>query len=123
MPTFPTITFARRAMYPLERTNRWQTKVLRFLNDQEQRFVQQLPKQEFVLTYTGVDASSYSTLKSFFESQQGASTNTFTLNLGTDPTTGVSLVYNNMAFVDDDFTATQSKPNLWTIKLHVRQIA
>ena len=84
MSTFPTITFSRVAMYPLQRGTTWKTKVLRFLSDKEQRFVQQTPKQDFVLTYTGVDASSLATLKTFWVSMHGADISVFDLNLGTD---------------------------------------
>jgi hypothetical protein len=110
-------------MYPLQRGTTWKTKVLRFLNDKEQRFVQQTPKQDFVLTYTGVDASSLATLKTFWVSMHGADISVFDLNLGTDFDTSVSMHYYNLVFIDDDFTATQTKPNRWDVKLKIRAVS
>jgi hypothetical protein len=107
----------------LQRTATWKTKVLRFLNDKEQRFVQQTPKQDFVLTYTGVDAASLSALKTFWNSMHGADITPFTLSLGTDPATSVVMTYNNLVFIDDEFSATQTKPNRWDIKLKVRAVS
>ena len=123
MPNFPSISCSRVACYPLQRTAKWTTKTLRFLNDKEQRWVQQLPKQDFQLTYTGVDAASFATLKAFWIGEHGADISPFTLLLGTDPATGVVMTYANMVFVDDNFTAVQSKPNRWDIKLRLRQVA
>lgn len=123
MPTFPSITFNRVAMYPLQRASGWKTKVLRFMNDKEQRWVQQTPKQDFILTYTGVDQSSYNTLKAFWVSMHGADISTFDIHLGTDPATGVVMNYSNLVFIDDDFAATQTKPNRWDIKLKVRAVS
>ena len=122
MPSFPAISFGRVAMYPLERNASWKTAVCRFLNDEEQRWVQQNPKQVLVLTFTDVDQASYNTLYSFWTSVVGAGNTTWSLNLGTDPVTGQSYNYSNMGFVGDDFTATQTKPNRWKIVFHVRQI-
>ncbi|HXS93187.1 MAG TPA: hypothetical protein VN736_01210 [Candidatus Limnocylindrales bacterium] len=109
-------------MYPLERNTKWTTRVLRFLNDQEQRFVQQTPKAEFVLKYTGVDQTSYNALYTFWLSMHGADINTFSLDLGTDPDTGVSMAYTNLVFVDDVFKAIQSKPKRWDITLRLRAV-
>ena len=123
MPAFPLITFSRCALYPLQRNTKWQTKVLRFLNDEEQRYVQYLPRQEFQLSYKGVDQASFIILRTFWESMHGADINTFSLDLGIDPVTAVHMLYPNLLFIDDDFTAVQSRALLWDITLKVRAVS
>ena len=118
--TFPNISFNRVACYPLQGSTKWTTQVLRYLNDEEQRFVKYLPRQEFQLTYSGVDQGSFITLRTFWESMHGADISTFSLDLGIDAGTGVHMLYPSLLFVDDEFTAVQSKPNRWDIKLRVR---
>jgi hypothetical protein len=122
MPTLPQISGARVAMYPLQRTNKWSVKIQQGTNDHEQRWVDQLPKQQFVLTYTSINATDLGTLKTFWASMHGEDINTFTVDLGTDAVTGVHMLYYNMLFVGDDFEATQKKATRWDVKLTLRQV-
>jgi len=121
-PVFPTISHSRVAMYPLERSTAWKTKVLRFLNDQEQRWVSHTPKAEFMLTYTGISEGDVATLYTFWTSVHGADITPFDLDLGTEIGTGVHRTYSNLVFVNDEFSATQKRTNLWDVRFVVRQL-
>ena len=122
MADFPQISYSRIALYPLERTTTWRTKVCRFLNDEEQRFVAQTPKQEFLLTYTGISSADLATLKTFWVTMHGEDITPFNLDLGVEIGTGVHRTYSNLVFVGDQFSATQTKANLWDVRLAVRQL-
>lgn len=82
----------------------------------------QLPKQEFNLTYTQIDGYSVSVIREFFNSIGGATSNTFSLDLGIDPETGVNQHWDNLVFVDDDIAVTHAKANLFNVSMKVRQV-
>lgn len=120
---FPTaaLPYKYHLKYPVARTSTRATKIQQFEGDAEVRWVSQLPVVRFTLVYNDIDLASVIILREFFESQIGASTSVFTLTL--DQTySSTNLVYNNLLFDTDEFSAIQSqKPNLWTVELPMRQ--
>lgn len=122
MPSFPTISFSRAAMYPLKRVRTHATSVQSFLGDAETRWVSQLPVSSFLLTFTDVPTADVSTLYTFWTGQGGASTSTFSFTLPANSIGGTSTTYNNLVFDSDTFSKTMSKPNRWTVQIPVRQL-
>ena len=119
---FPLISFQRAGAYPITRTNTYKTKVLQFLNDQEQRWVAQRQMQDLELVFTAVDGYSVSVVREFWNSVHGADVTPWTLNLGNDAITGQPLTYTNLIFVGDDFKVTANqKPNRFDLTLKCRQ--
>jgi hypothetical protein len=114
MASFPQITYGRVAMYPLTRSRTFKTEVQQFLGDAEVRWVSQLPVTAFSIVFTDVDSESLSIIRSFWTSQSGASTSFFDFTLN-------GTTHNRLVFDSDSFSATQGKPNRWTVTIPVRQ--
>ena len=81
-----------------------------------------MPKAEFTLTFTAVDGYSISVIREFFNSVGGASSNDWSLDLGTDPETGATLHWDHLLFADDDLTVTHAKANRYNVSVKVRQV-
>ena len=115
MASFPTIrSGSTRVLYPLTRTASYLTRTLQFNNDKEQRWVVRPVLAKFALEYNEINATDLSTLKTFFDSCKGAYDSTWDITVG-------GVLYSYMVFEEDDWTATESKPNLWTVRLTLRQ--
>ena len=115
MPSIPTITKGRVAMYPLVRTATRKTTVLTFGGDTEQRWICQRPVTSFNLVYTDIDGYSVGLLRDFWTSQGGASTSEFDFTIG-------GTTYHHLVFENDEFTLQQAKPLRFSVQFSVRQV-
>lgn len=109
------LPFAYHLMYPLTRTPTYSTKIQQFMGDAEVAYVAQLPVVKFTLVYTQIDADSKATIQSFFNSQGGASTSSFSLVVD-------GITYNNLIFDTDVLEFVQDQvPNHWSVNIPLRQ--
>lgn len=112
--TFPTLSTGSVAMYPVSRSLAFPAKVVRFLDDSEQRWVSGAPLNQWALTFARLKWADVLTLKAFFENQKGAFDSSWTFGIA-----GSS--YTSMAFDQDDFTYTETGPAKFSVSLKVRQ--
>lgn len=104
------------------RSNRFVTRVARFLDDSEQRWVVHPGLMSAVLNLQGMNGYDTSQLATFFRARKGAYldaalTNTFSITIqGTQ--------YDYCVFDQDDFTVAESKekPMYFDIVLRIRQV-
>lgn len=104
------------------RGNAYVTRVVRFVDDSEQRWVVRPSLFECVLNLQSMNGHDVSALRTFFNSMKGsyvdaALTNTFSITLqGTQ--------YDYCVFAQDDFTITENRgrPNLFDLQLRIRQV-
>lgn len=114
--TFP--SFARGVVWltPAARSLAAPTRVLRFLNDQEQRWRSADYQESWSLTYTDLLFSEITAIRNFFVTVKGAYDATWTFPFE-------STNYTLMCFDQDEFTAEESSPGRWSVSLKVRQTA
>lgn len=113
--SFPTLASGVLARYPFSRSVAFDTEVVRFLNDHEQRWANHRALNGFDLQYDLLKAADLATLRTFFETQKGQLDSTWSITF--DGTT-----YDNMAFTHDDFAATESSPKRWSVRLRCVQV-
>lgn len=100
MASFPALKTGAVAQYPSDRTRRFSTQVLRFLDGGEQRFAGfGAPLKRWLIRLELLDETELAGLEDFFVSQSGQA-GTFTF---TDPWDGT--VHANCSFEGDTMTA------------------
>jgi hypothetical protein len=109
------------AMYPSAISDEYVTRVFRFLNDQEQRFLVRDKLFRSVLQYAGVNGYDTSVLRRFFYSMRGAASttdlsNTFDIMIGGQQ-------YLGCVFDQDDFTVEVDQAENNSFQLKIKQIA
>ena len=113
---FPNISTGDVCLYPVTQTLAMPTRVIRFLDDTEQRWRSADPLNSWVLTYNRILWADIVTLQNFFNTVKGAFDSTWTFPfLGTN--------YTSMCFDQDDFSAVESDPGRYTVSLKLRQTA
>lgn len=114
--TFP--SFARGVVWltPAARGLAAPTRVLQFLNDQEQRWRSADYQESWNLTYADLLFSEVTAIRNFFETVKGAYDTTWTFPFE-------STNYTLMCFDQDEFTAEETSPMRWTVSLKIRQTA
>ena len=112
--TFPSITGGSPAKYPLPRTRKFRTGQAKFCDGTEQRWTKLSTLTDFVLEYKDLHYSDLVTLRDFFYSTLAEFDSTWSITLD-------SVTYTDCCFTNDDFDATENKPDLWSVKLGVRQ--
>ncbi len=100
MANFPALKTGAVAQYPLDRTRRFSTQVLRFLDGSEQRFAGfGAPLKRWLIRLELLDEAELASLEEFFVEQSGQA-GTFAF---TDPWDGT--VHASCSFEDDTMTA------------------
>ena len=100
MASFPLLKTGAVAQYPADRTGRFSTRVLRFLDGGEQRFAGfGVPLKRWLIRLELLDDTELATFEEFFVAQGGRA-GVFTF---TDPWDGT--VHLNCSFEDDVMTA------------------
>lgn len=100
MASFPTLKTGAVAQYPSDRTRRFSTQVLRFLDGGEQRFAGfAAPLKRWVIRLEMLDEAELAGMEDFFV-DEGGKAGTFTF---TDPWDGT--IYANCSFDSDTMTA------------------
>jgi hypothetical protein len=98
--SFPLLKTGAVAQYPADRTRRFSTRVLRFLDGGEQRFAGfAAPLKRWLVRLELLDDAELATFEEFFVAQGGRA-GVFTF---TDPWNGT--VHPNCSFEDDGMTA------------------
>ncbi|WP_321471158.1 hypothetical protein [uncultured Paludibaculum sp.] len=115
MATFPALRSGVVGMYPTTLGRTFKTEVVVFCNDSEQRWATQPALGDFELVFTDINGYDLSTLLDFFRSAKGQFDHTWTLAMN-------GQVWNNCVFVQDDFTATNSKAERYSVTLKCRQV-
>lgn len=113
--TLPTVHGTGVALYPIPRGNHIGSRVQKYLNGSETRFVTASPLAQFELAYSGLFKAERDALKNFYATTKGGFDNTWSFTLATQ--TYVSLV-----FGEDSFSSVESsRPNLYNVNLKFRQ--
>lgn len=100
-------------MYPATLGLRFQTEVVRFVADNEQRWATSVALGDFELVFMDINGYDLGLLRAFFDTQKGRF-DTWAL-----PVNGQT--YNNCRFTHDDFTWTETRPNRYTVTLKCKQ--
>jgi len=101
-------------MYPVVRGLTFPTKVVRFLDDTEQRWASGPPLNKFTLTTSHIKWTDVQNLQNFFITQKGAFDSTWTFSIN-------SVTYSNMVFDSDIFTYTEVSPGKFSVSLQISQ--
>jgi len=126
---FPQLRTGRVAMYPLQMTTSYQTTVVQFYDDTEQRYAERNDFHHFEIAFSSLDAYELEKLYNFWNAAKGAYDSTWDITfnqeegtwlLGADPGAG-GVTYSDMAFVDDDFKVVESKPDRYSVSLRCVQ--
>ncbi|HEV8413388.1 MAG TPA: DUF2460 domain-containing protein [Bryobacteraceae bacterium] len=105
MANFPALKTGAIAQYPLDRTRRFSTQVLRFLDGSEQRFAGfGAPLKRWLIRLELLDEAELASLEEFFVEQSGRA-GTFAF---TDPWDGT--VHASCSFEGDTMTANYRGP-------------
>lgn len=100
MANFPTLKTSAVAQYPSDRTRRFSTRVLRFLDGGEQRFAEfGVPLKRWLIRLELLDEAELAGIEEFFV-EQGGRAEAFAF---TDPWDGT--VHSNCSFESDTMTA------------------
>ena len=121
MKVFSDLSGQALAMYPSAISDEYVTRVIRFLNDQEQRFLVRDTLFRGMLQYAGVNGYDTSVLRRFLYSMRGAASttdlsNTFSITIGNQ-------TYPFCIFDQDDFTVEVDQAENNSFQLKIRQIA
>jgi hypothetical protein len=115
MANFPNLKSGQVAMYGTGQTLAYNTGVVQFVNDSEQRW-RGMPKLfRGTLSYTDLNGYDLGLLQEFFRSCKGRFDATWSLAIE-------GQTYNYLAFDQDDFTYTENLPNRYSCSLKVRQV-
>jgi phage-related protein len=113
---FPTLKTGAVAQYPADRTRRFSTQVLRFLDGSEQRFAGfGAPLKRWVIRLELLDEAEMAGLEEFFV-EQGGRAGTFAF---TDPWDGT--VHANCSFESDVMTGDYNGSNDGAVSVVVKE--
>lgn len=107
--------------YPFTRIVSFLTRVNRFANATEQRWMARPPLTSFVLPYSQLLAADKSSMFSFFTGQKGMFDIGASIKLTFTSGTGSTVTYDNMTLQADDFTVSASKPLQYNTQIGLRQ--
>ncbi len=107
--------------YPFTRTVSFVTRVNRFANATEQRWMAAPPLTSFTMSYASLLAADRSSQFSFFTGQKGMFDIGASITLVWDSGNGSPVTYNNMTLQADDFTVTTSAPLQYNTQISLRQ--
>ena len=114
MASFPTIRSGAVALYPLARGTERKTRVIKFIDDSEQRWRQAPPLASFLLEFTDINSRDLSTLRVFWVTTKGRVDKTWDFTI-------LGTTYSHLGFDSDIFSATESKPDRFTVRLSCKQ--
>lgn len=114
MASFPNLADGKPVAHPLTRVISCKTRVYRFLNDTEQRWVQRIPVNRFDMPYEALSAADRSTLDTFFVARKGRFDQTWDLTI-------LGTLYANLAFDHDDFLVREPGPLQYSVALSAKQ--
>lgn len=114
------LTGSAIAMYPASLSNAWVTRVIKFLGDQEQRWVVRRPLFSATLQYHSMNGYDTSLLSSFFSSVTGKYvlpdlSNSFSITLGSE-------TYDYCVFDQDEFNVTCNASDSYSFSLKITQL-
>lgn len=112
--TYPNLGVGTISMYPVTKDFIIPAKVVRFLDDTEQRWVSGPIRNSWVIQNGHINWSDVMTLQTFFNTQKGAFDTSWTF-----PFEGTN--YTNCTFEDDGFTYTEIGYNKYQVNLKFRQ--
>ena len=120
MSVQPPLTGYSFAMYPTAISQGYSTRVLKFLNDTEQRWVKRLPLFGVTISYHGLDGYSMSVLNAFYAQVRGeyvdpALVNVFSMILAGNQ-------YNYLTFDSPLIETTVEAGEKFSVQFKVRQI-
>lgn len=116
MASFPTLKTGAVAQYPSDRTRRFSTQVLRFMDGGEQRFAEfGIPLKRWLIRLELLDETELTSIEDFFVEQDGRA-GTFKF---TDPWDGT--VHVNCSFEGDAVTADYRGRNNGATSVVVRE--
>jgi hypothetical protein len=111
MPTsLPTVRRGSMALYPLQYEDSFLTKIQKFCDDTEQRWLIRNNFASFTLTYNRITAYDVNNLLSFWNLMKGSFDSTWSMTIA-------ETTYPNMHFVGDTFTAVEVAPGLFNLSL------
>lgn len=114
MASFPTLRSGRVTMYGAERETRFRTTVVQFVGDQEQRWRSQAPLTAWTLRLIDIDGYDLANVLAFWRSMKGKFDSTWDITVA-------GVLYSNMAFDQDEFSAVEAKPERYTVELRCLQ--
>lgn len=112
MASFPTISSGVVTRYPLTRASVARTKVIEFVDNTEQRYIDGTPSDKFRLQFDRLATADMLTLQTFYSSTKGAFDQTWSITIG--PDTIISCFFDA-----DEFSATEASEGQWTVSLDV----
>lgn len=131
MPTFPTLSSGSMsvssaindeamAMYPSTVSHSFNTRVIQFLGDQEQRWTVRGELFDAVLEYQRVNGYDLSIIRAFFRSQRG-----MYVNLDLTSTFDITIFgqnYQYCCFDQDELSVTSDQSNTYSFSLRIKQL-
>ena len=115
MNQFPTLTSGVICMTPATIGTGFDTRVMRFCDDTEQRWAGRGQYGVFILAFTNISGFDLANLLDFFRSAKGRFDATWTLTIN-------GTTYSNMALDSDDFVVVEQRPNCFTLQVKCRQV-
>lgn len=112
--TFPTLSSGSVALAPVNKSVSRLTRVLEFDDESEQRFSRSPLLASFELQFRGVKASDRDLIADFHEVQKGAFDSSWTFPFDAHS-------YTSMAFEEDEFRQTETRPGRWDLAFRIRQ--
>jgi hypothetical protein len=103
-----------QALYPVTRTVSFATRVQRFSDATEQRWMLRPPMMKLSLPYASLLAADKNSQLSFFASQKGRFDTTISVTLGAS-------TWNNMTLLSDVFSVRNGKPLQYDTQIDLRQ--
>jgi hypothetical protein len=91
------------------------TRVMRFCNDAEQRWVSRGQFGVFVLTLTNISGFDLSIVRDFFRAVKGRFDATWSLTVN-------GTTHSNLTLDSDDLVVTEQRPNLFNLQVKCRQV-
>lgn len=116
MASLPLLKSGVLCKYPVEHSQEFRTRVIRFLDDSEQRFTVRPPLQRFSLVYRAIDAEDLTRLRQFWESMKGQFDASWSLDWNGEQIERCRFDSDEFKFVESHF------PSRFDVILHVVQV-
>lgn len=114
MASFPTPFSGEPALYPATVGKRYQVTVHKFDDATEQRYRQSAGVHRLTLTLDGITKSEKDSVVDFFNDSKGSFDATWDITLG-------GVLYDYMAFADDEIAAVERENGVWSLTVQVVQ--
>ncbi|TAL08401.1 MAG: hypothetical protein EPO02_13030 [Nitrospirae bacterium] len=115
MASFPALRSGQVTMTPLTRSAEFVAAVYRFRNGSEQRCLERGERARFVLSHSNLTGYDVATLRDFWRSTKAAFDATWDVTID-------AVTYSNCAFESDEFIATETKAERYSVSLKVMQV-